>query len=94
VKLRYKPPTGDKSTEIQRGIVDQGLDYSRASNDLKLAGAVAGFGMLLRNSAHKGNLTYAAVLELATPSLAHDPHGYRKEFIELARKASQISGTP
>jgi Ca-activated chloride channel family protein len=94
VKLRYKQPMGDKSTELQRRVIDQGLDYGRASNDLKLAGAVAGFGMMLRNSAHKGNLTYAAVIELATPTLAHDPHGYRKEFLELVRKASQISGMP
>jgi Ca-activated chloride channel family protein len=94
VKLRYKQPMGDKSTEVQRRIVDQGLDYSRASNDFKLASAIAGFGMMLRNSAHKGNLSYAAVIELATPTLAHDPHGYRREFLELVRRASQFSGMP
>ena len=94
VRLRYKQPEGDKSTLIERGVVDQGLDYSQASLDFKLASAVAGFGMLLRNSPSKGNLGYPAVIELATPTLAHDPHGYRKEFVELVRKAKQIAGSP
>ena len=94
VRLRYKHPEGDKSTLIERGVVDQGLDYSQASLDFKLASAVAGFGMLLRNSPFKGELGYSAVIELATPTLAHDPHDYRKEFIELVQKAKQISGAP
>jgi len=97
VRLRYKQPEGDTSTLIERGVVDQGLDYSQASLDFKFASAVAGFGMLLRNSPSKGNLGYPAVIELATPTLAHDPHGYRKEFIELIHKASQarqISAVP
>jgi len=97
VRLRYKQPEGDKSTLIERGVIDQGFDYSQASLDFKLASAVAGFGMLLRNSPSKGDLGYATVIELATPTLAHDPHGYRKEFIELIHKAGQarqISAVP
>ena len=31
------------------------------------------------------------VLELASPSLAHDPNGYRKEFVELVNRAKQLS---
>jgi len=94
VRLRYKQPEGDKSTLIERGVSDQGAHYSQASLDFKLASAVAGFGMLLRNSPSRGDLGYSAVLELATPTLAHDPHGYRKEFVELVHKAKQISGAP
>ncbi len=91
VRVRSKPPEGDVSTLIERGVVDEGLDYSHASLDFKLASAVAGFGMLLRNSSFKGNLTYPVVLELATPTLAHDPMGYRKELVELISRASQLS---
>jgi Ca-activated chloride channel family protein len=91
VKLRYKKPEGDKGIEIEYPVLDRGLDYAQASNDLKLASAVAGFGMLLRNSPYKGNLTYPIAIELATPALAHDPHGYRKEFVELVRRAQQLS---
>ena len=55
--------------------------------------AVAGFGMLLRNSPYKGNLTYAAVIELAQPAPRHDPYDTRKEFCRLVLKASQIAPT-
>ena len=64
VKLRFKPPAGDESRLIKVGLTDGGADaVSQASDDLQFAAAVAGFGMLLRDSPHKGNLTYDAVLE-------------------------------
>jgi Ca-activated chloride channel family protein len=94
VKLRYKKPDGDKSQAVEQPVTDQGLDYAQASEDFKLASAVAGFGMLLRNSPSKGTLSYAAVVELATPTLAHDPHGDRKELVELVRKAQGLAQSP
>ena len=87
VKLRYKKPDGDTSTLIERGVVDKGLEYGQSSNDLKFASAVAGFGMLLRDSPHKGKMTYGQVLEEAENSLGQDPSGYRHEFLDLVRKA-------
>ena len=72
VKLRYKRPDGDKSRLIELGVVDKGRSLGQASDDLKFASAVAGFGMLLRNSADKGSLTYAGVLEIAESTLSRD----------------------
>ena len=92
VKLRYKKPDADIARQIEQNVVDHGLDYSQASSDFKFASAVAGFGMLLRDSPYKGNLAYPIVLELASPALAHDPHGYRKEFVELVKRAKQLLG--
>jgi Ca-activated chloride channel homolog len=91
VSLRYKKPDSDVGQGIERPVVDQGLDYSQASADFKFASAVAGFGMLLRDSPSKGSLGYSAVAELAMPSLGHDPNGYRKEFIEMVNRAKQLS---
>jgi len=91
VRIRFKEPDGNDSRLIERGFVDEGKDLSSASEDLRLASAVAGFGMLLRGSPHKGNLTYPALLELAGPLQAHDPQGYRHEFIELVKKAGDLS---
>ena len=90
VKLRYKQPDGDTSRLIERGVVDEGLDVSRASPDFQFAGAVAGFGMLLRDSPEKGTLTFDGVLELAGSSLGDDASGYRQEFLELVRKAKAL----
>ena len=64
VKLRYKQPDGDTSKLIKQAVLDDGRDLAGASGDFKFAAAVAGFGMLLRDSPYKGSLTYAAVVEL------------------------------
>jgi Ca-activated chloride channel homolog len=90
VKLRYKKPDGDTSELIERGVVDEGLDVSRASTDFQFAGAVAGFGMLLRDSPDKGTITFDGVLELAGSSTGDDASGYRQEFLELVRKAKAL----
>ena len=91
VKLRYKAPDGDKSKLIKLGVVDMGASYGTASDDFKFAAAVAGFGMLLRDSPHKGSLTYDAVLELASSAANRDAQGYRHKFIALVRKAQMLS---
>jgi Ca-activated chloride channel family protein len=91
VKLRYKAPDADTSKPIERGVEDSGKDYASASDDFKFAAAVASFGMLLRDSPYKGSATFPAVLELASASRGPDPNGYRKEFLELVRKAQSLS---
>ena len=90
MKLRYKQPEGETSKLLKRGVIDDGREYARASDDYKFACAVAGFGMLLRDSPYKGSLTYAAVLELGAPGAEKDPAGYRREFLDLVRKAQSL----
>ena len=48
VKLRYKQTGGDTSKLLSIGVEDKGRSFGEASQDLKFASAVAGFGMLLR----------------------------------------------
>jgi Ca-activated chloride channel family protein len=72
-------------------MIDQGADFSHASGDLKLATTVAGFGMLLRDSAYKGSLTYDGLLEIARPTLENDPSGLRIELFGLIGKAKALS---
>jgi Ca-activated chloride channel homolog len=90
VNLRYKKPAEDKSILLVYPVVDQALEFGRASGDLKFAAAVAGFGMLLRNSAYKGSLTFDGVSEIAQQTLGDDAAGYRKEFTGLVRKAQAL----
>jgi len=91
VKLRYKRPDGDTSRLMEIGVTDEGRSLGDSSADLKFASAVAGFGMLLRDSPYKGSLTYAGVIEVAEPTLAQDPSGYRKEFLAAVRQARALS---
>jgi Ca-activated chloride channel family protein len=94
VKLRYKDPDGETSKLLKHPVMDSGTEYARSSDDFKFAGAVAGFGMLLRESPYKGTLTYAGVLELAGSCVGRDVSGYRAEFTDLVRKARDLSAAP
>jgi Ca-activated chloride channel homolog len=92
VKLRYKRPDGDQSRLIELGVIDKGRSLGESSDDLKFASAVAGFGMLLRNSDRKGSLTYPGVIEIAEQTLSRDGSGYRREFLAAVRQAQKLSG--
>ena len=90
VDLRYKAPDGDVSKLLSFPAIDDGRDFAAASADFKFASGVAGFGMLLRASPHAGSLTWPGLLEMAGGAVGADPGGYRKEFLELVRKAQSL----
>ena len=93
IKIRYKAPDGDTSKKLEFPINDAGQTFAQSTDDFKFASAVASFGMLLRNSEHKGNATYAAAAEIAeAASKNRDPHSYRQEFVELVKQAQELSG--
>ena len=48
--------------------------------------------MMLRESPHKGATTFDAVLGWAEDGFGEDEGGYRREFMELVKKAKGISG--
>jgi Ca-activated chloride channel family protein len=96
LKLRYKAPDAPleqgTSKLLEFPITDAGKGYAQASGDFKFAAAVAGFGMILRDSPHKGTATFASVLELGAEGKGEDSNGYRAEFLQLVEKAKAISG--
>jgi Ca-activated chloride channel homolog len=91
VKIRYKAPTGKISQKLEFPFVDRGMSMDKASADLKFAASVAEFGMLLRDSEHKGNATFEMAEDLAKEGLGKDKNGYRKEFVKLIEKAERLS---
>jgi len=90
IKLRYKQPDSDTSQLIAGTILDRHEDIRRSSDNHRLAAAVAAFGMLLRDSEHKGQASFEMVRSLAESARGSDPHGYRAEFIELVHKAEKL----
>lgn len=95
LKMRYKQPDGDTSQLLEFPVHDGGQTYAAATTDYKFAAAVAGFGMLLRDSRYKGNLSLDAVLELAQEGKGADRSGFRQEFMDLVKKAKAIGvGVP
>lgn len=91
VKLRYKAPDEDVSQLVDfpyTGNVER--EFENASPDFRFASSVAGLGMLLRDSTHKGNLEIDDVIEIARAARSKDPNGLKSEFVELVRKAKAL----
>ena len=91
IKLRFKQPGSDVSKLLQHPVIDQNKSITDASDNLRFVSAVAQFGMLLRKSDYKGTSTYEKTAQLAAKTLQNDAEGYRKEFIELVKKAQKLS---
>ena len=87
VKLRYKRPDAELSRLIAQPLLDSGTEPSA---DLRFAAAVAGFGMILRDSEHCGAWTLADVLALARQSIGEDSEGYRTEFVRLVEAVNSM----
>ena len=90
VKIRYKAPEGDVSRKQDFPLIDTGADFSKADGEFQFAAAVAAWGMLLRDSPHKGSATFEQVLGWAENGLGDDAGGYRAEFIQLVRRSADL----
>jgi len=91
VKLRYKEPTSDTSQLLSFPVTGPISKLADTTSDFQWAAAVAGFGMVLRQSGHKGNATFDGMYELAQGAAASDEGGYRQEFLKLVDTARKLS---
>jgi Ca-activated chloride channel family protein len=88
VKLRYKAPQGSTSRLLARAVRGETLNPSET---FRFASAVAGVGMLLRDSEYKGKLSYDALLAQARDARGADRDGYRGEFVRLTETIATLS---
>jgi Ca-activated chloride channel family protein len=86
VNIRYKAPTESASRLLQHAVLDRDTGIS---DDLRFAMAVAGYGMVLRDSEYKGRMTYDFVLMLAKGAAGEDR--LRADFVSLVEKTRQIA---
>ena len=87
VKIRYKDPDGSVSRLLAHTVADAD---ARPSTDFRFATAVAGFGMLLRDSPYASDYTLEDVIGLAERGQGYDPKGYRGEFIRLVETVRDL----
>ena len=87
VRLRYQRPREAESRLLEHAV---GAGQVEPSDDFTFAAAVAGFGMLLRESEHRGDITAEQVLQMASASLGADPNGYRQGFVGLVRRYREV----
>lgn len=90
IRFRYKKPQADTSKELVRKIPAAVTKLDKAGSTIGFAAAVAEWGMLLRNSEHKGTASYAQVLGLARAAKGADHEGYRAEFIRLVEMSELL----
>jgi Ca-activated chloride channel family protein len=90
LKLRYKLPQSDTSELLTFPVTGPPKPWPEASADFRFAAAVAGWGMLLRDSEHKGQATFPMVSEWALAAKGDDPQGYRAEFIRLVATSDAV----
>ncbi|MBL7865543.1 MAG: von Willebrand factor type A domain-containing protein [Cyclobacteriaceae bacterium] len=90
VKFRYKAPMGITSKLIVHPLKDDDR-RSGASENFTWSAAVAGFGMLLRESEYVNAYRYEDVLLAAEQSRGSDKDGYRSEFVGLVKSVKLLS---
>jgi len=90
VKIRYKQPDGDKSDLTTFSITGDDRSLDKTTADFRFAAAVAEFGMLLRDSKHKGDANWAEVAELAKGSSERSDE-HRTEFLTLIDTAKRLT---
>jgi Ca-activated chloride channel family protein len=92
VNLRYKLPKETESSLLSFPVLTSSVRKAgKESGDFRFASAVAGFGMLLRDSPYKGNAGFDSIFKLAQTSVGKDLSGYRKGFLDMIKKAQGIN---
>lgn len=91
VKVRAKAPDSDESRRWEFPLVAGNRSFAAASDDFRFASAVAGFGMVLRESAFKGTATFTQVAAWAETAIGSDLGGHRREFLALVRQAGTLA---
>lgn len=108
LQVGFRPPAGDPAGAPRPGdpkasgdpaarslrvdVPDASRPVDAATADYKFAAAVVGYGLLLRDSPYKGDLTWDKVLALAEEGQGPDREGYRMEFLQLVRRAQALHG--
>ena len=91
LKIRYKEPVEESNSILfSYKIPFTYTDIENASKDFRFASSVASFGMLLRDSEHKGKANWVMTKQLAETSVGEDEEGYRTEFVRLVEAADLL----
>nr|MDE6730931.1 DUF3520 domain-containing protein [Oscillospiraceae bacterium] len=92
LSMRYKEPDGEQSQLREFPVTVSGCWHEQISKNSAFAGAVAEFGMLLRNSSYAGMSSYAQIMDLLSKTDIQD--AYRSEFRGLVESVYQAGMLP
>ncbi|MBN2183915.1 MAG: von Willebrand factor type A domain-containing protein [Candidatus Krumholzibacteriota bacterium] len=91
VSIRYKEPDGEESRLISRTLKDDPVALDDSSETFRFSSAVAMFGMVLRESEHRGDSDLDSVIRLAKGAKGDDNYGYRAEFIRIVEQVKILA---
>lgn len=86
IEFRYKRPGENVSRLLSVSMDNSRKEFGTSSENMRFAASLAGFGMLLKNSDYKGNLSFDDVKQWANGARSYDPYGFREEYIGLIDK--------
>lgn len=92
VKLRYQEPRGGTSRLVEGRVMDRDVAAEAVSPGFRFAAAVAEWGMLLRDSRHRGSASFDHAAALARGAVGDDPEGHRAEFVALVARSRELAG--
>ena len=92
IKLRYKQPDESRSRLVSQPLyrADMQDQLHNTSKIFRFSSAVAWLGQALRKNAQVPQADLTPLIELAQGARGDDPHGYRHEFLSLARTAQAL----
>ena len=91
VKLHHTQPESGVRMVTEHSVNGAVVAWEQAPPDFRFTAAVAEFGMILRDSPHKGNGSLAAVLVTAEGAKGADREGFRAGFVDLVRRAQALA---
>jgi hypothetical protein len=91
VRIDYTDPENKDSRSLISSISNKrAVAWEEASEDMRFAASVAGYGLLLGGHEKGSSATYDLVLQLAKDALGEDKNGQRSEFIDWIKKTKKI----
>jgi Ca-activated chloride channel family protein len=92
IKLRYKQPKESKSKLIELTVLDEQQNWEQSSTDFKFSAAVAGFSLILRESAYIGDFTYDDVIDICMKVVSIEERE-KVNFIQMVESAKFLTKT-
>jgi Ca-activated chloride channel family protein len=91
VRIDYTDPENKDSRSLISSISHKSaVAWEEASEDMRFATSVAGYGLLLGGHEKGSSATYDLVLQLAKDALGEDKNGQRSEFIDWIKKTKNL----
>lgn len=88
VRLHYQRPGAEAYWLLEAPWTDPGQSFDAASRDFRFAAAVAAFGMTLRASQYRGDISLEAIERIADSARGEDRQ--RAELVNLVRLARKL----